>query len=371
MPRATRQGRHSTHQTASHQTASRTRRRVPHPARLRAHGTTPDLPSSGRRAAACRRGFYVRRAWPPALPAPGAIVSRRTFYVRRAWPPAPCRLPARSRRVVPSTCGEPGRRPPAGSGAMPVPRRLPAQEREQFGLLLRRGTLAVADTRGRTGKRSPEERLGDCRVNVAATGDRRGVPELLSGLADRLGDGTPIRRVVLSGLRAPQGPEGRQGTRPCADVLGGDIRARCLAKVGVDVLRAHGPSRPVCLDVLEESWPGSSWQRATTRARRLSRTVTSCRLPPLPRNVNRREAPSTCACRSRSVVSPNDRFRRAYSSLPTRMRVSSISRTTSARTLRRGRPRAARSASTVALIRGRRAAKATIRSYLARSRRVR
>ena len=48
--------------------------------------------------------------------------------------------------------------------------------------------------------------------------------------------------------------------------------------------------------------------------------------------------PDTSAWRPRRVVSPNDRFERAYSSLPTRIRVSSSRRTTAARTFARDRP---------------------------------
>ena len=58
-----------------------------------------------------------------------------------------------------------------------------------------------------------------------------------------------------------------------------------------------------------------------------------------------RASPSTVACRSRSVVSPNERLSRAYSSLPTRISVVSSSRTTAASTFSRGRPGRARSAS--------------------------
>ena len=88
------------------------------------------------------------------------------------------------------------------------------------------------------------------------------------------------------------------------------------------------------------------------RASRRSRMPVSWTLPDLPRNRKRTRLPSIATWRSRRVVSPNERFRRAYSSLPTRMNVSSRRRTTAASTFSRGRPVRARSASTRSRIRG-------------------
>ena len=71
------------------------------------------------------------------------------------------------------------------------------------------------------------------------------------------------------------------------------------------------------------------------------------------------------------VVSPNDLLVRAYSSLPTRIRVVSRSRTTAARTFSRGRPGRARSASVRFRIAGNAEAKAIIRPYFDSSRTIR
>jgi hypothetical protein len=59
---------------------------------------------------------------------------------------------------------------------------------------------------------------------------------------------------------------------------------------------------------------------------------------PLPRHRTRRLEPATMACRLRSVVRPNDRLVRAYSSFPIRRFVTSSRSTTVASTLSLGRP---------------------------------
>lgn len=92
--------------------------------------------------------------------------------------------------------------------------------------------------------------------------------------------------------------------------------------------------------------PGSSWHRRTTVATRRSCSTTSCGVPDFPRKRKRISAPETSACRVRSVVSPNDSPERTYSSLPTRIRVSSSSRTTAATTRSGPRRGERRSAST-------------------------
>ena len=101
---------------------------------------------------------------------------------------------------------------------------------------------------------------------------------------------------------------------------------------------------------------------------RRSRSPTSWRWPDLPLNRKTTAVPSTRAWRSFIVVRPNDRLRRAYSSLPTRMRVSSRSRMTAARTFSRARPRRARSRSHCRRIFGRTRANSSSRSNLASSR---
>src|SRR5439155_622901 len=74
-----------------------------------------------------------------------------------------------------------------------------------------------------------------------------------------------------------------------------------------------------------------------TPAIRRSVTSTSCWRPLLPRKRNRSFEPFTSTCRSCMVVRPNDLFSRAYSSLPTRMRLRSRSCTIVASTFSRGR----------------------------------
>src|ERR1700733_13461128 len=68
----------------------------------------------------------------------------------------------------------------------------------------------------------------------------------------------------------------------------------------------------------------------------------TCGLPLLPRKRKRTELPDTSTWRLRSVVSPYERFLRAYSSLPTRMHVTSRRRTIVASTFSRGTPGHAR-----------------------------
>ena len=124
----------------------------------------------------------------------------------------------------------------------------------------------------------------------------------------------------------------------------------------------------VVIDPLEELLAGRSWQRRTTAASRRSRIPTSCWRPDLPRNRKRTCVPLTVAWRFLSVVSPNDRLSRAYSSLPTRISVVSSSRTTAASTFSRDSPGVARSASQRARTRGRTRAKSMSRSNFALSR---
>src|SRR5882672_11386562 len=66
----------------------------------------------------------------------------------------------------------------------------------------------------------------------------------------------------------------------------------------------------------------------------------ACSTPLLPRNEKWSFAPLISTCRPRSVVRPNERLSRAYSSLPTRISVLSSSITTVARIWRRVRSRA-------------------------------
>ena len=80
----------------------------------------------------------------------------------------------------------------------------------------------------------------------------------------------------------------------------------------------------------------------------------TCRSCPGTRSAARCRRSSTC--RLRSVVSPYERFSRAYSSLPTRISVVSSSRTTVASTFSRGSPGSARSRSTRARMRRQRRA---------------
>jgi DNA topoisomerase IB len=81
--------------------------------------------------------------------------------------------------------------------------------------------------------------------------------------------------------------------------------------------------------------------------------------------------PLIVAWRSRRVVSPNDLLSLAYSSFPTRINVSSSSRTTAPRTFSRGSPRFARSRSARRRILGSALAKAISRAKFSAPRRSR
>ena len=112
-----------------------------------------------------------------------------------------------------------------------------------------------------------------------------------------------------------------------------------VAEVVVDVVGRDVDRLAVLVDVLEQLLAGQVAAAPDDRGEApvaQARPRAAC--PDLPRNRKRIDEPRTDAWRSRSVVSPNERFSRAYSSLPTRISVSSSRRTTAARTFSRGRP---------------------------------
>ena len=147
--------------------------------------------------------------------------------------------------------------------------------------------------------------------------------------------------LALGGAVADLGQrgDGQLGPGPGAEVLGGEILPRDLPQVVVHVARADGLA-----DVHRrrgtgtDPRPGAPGSGCTIRASRRSLSVTVWVLPLLPRNSKRMLDPETSTCRSCSVVRPNERLARAYSSLPMRIPVQSSRRTTVASTFSRGRP---------------------------------
>ena len=148
--------------------------------------------------------------------------------------------------------------------------------------------------------------------------------------------------------RSRPAPGCEHGRAPRTEVLDGEVLAGQFAQVLVHVLRADVPlASPARRGSSNSSSPGRSCSRRTIRASRRSATrtcVVSC--PCLPRNDidapgRRGRLRARCASCSRRT----SRWR-AYSSLPTRISVTSIRCRTAASTFSRGRPRRSRSRST-------------------------
>lgn len=119
---------------------------------------------------------------------------------------------------------------------------------------------------------------------------------------------------------------------------------------------------------VKSSSPGRSRQRLIMRASRASSSRISCSFPVLPRNLSRTREPSSRTCRVRRVVRPKDPLAAAYSSLPTRMPVTSNNETRAASTLRRESSVPSRSLATAFRIAGRARPNVTRRWYFASSR---
>ena len=120
-------------------------------------------------------------------------------------------------------------------------------------------------------------------------------------------------------------------------------------------------AEPVSSRYVKSSSPGRSRQRLIMRASRASSSRIRCSFPVLPRKRSRTREPSTRTCRVRSVVRPKDLLAAAYSSLPTRMPVTSNNETRAASTLRRESSVPRRSVATAFRIAGRARPKATRR----------
>src|SRR5579872_5441052 len=231
------------------------------------------------------------------------------------------------------------------------------QEGQHGGLLggqvMQRARQLLLDAAAeRLQQRAVEVGVDDGRVDVALAADGLGVAQALGHRLDGRDDVVFGLRLRVERRELLEGAGGQDGAGPGAEVLGRELLAGDLVQVLVHVGRADRARLAVPVEVLEQFVAGRSWQRRTTWASWRSVTATSWRTPLLPRKVKRTLAPSTWTWRSRRVVRPKEPFSRAYSSLPTRIRVVSSRRTTVASTLRRGRPGRARSFSTRARICG-------------------
>ena len=146
---------------------------------------------------------------------------------------------------------------------------------------------------------------------------------------------------------------GQDGPGPGAEVLGGELLAGDLAEVVVHVGRVDRVGLAVVVDVLEEFLAGQvaaalddPGEPAVVQVDR----VLDAALAPEPepdRAARRRRRGGRASWSGRTSW-----LTRAYSSLPTRIRVVSSRRTTVASTFSRGRPGRARSASTRVADRG-------------------
>src|SRR5258708_22105539 len=170
-------------------------------------------------------------------------------------------------------------------------------------------------------------------------------------VAEPLGDALRHRRRGALGRlgRVQEGAfeHGEVGRGPGAEILGGDGAAGGLVEIGVDVLRGDAVPRTSGPMYLNSSEPGRSRQFARMRASFGSVTTLWWRMPCLaPKSSSMRPPAATRTWSLRRVVRPKVSFCLAYSGLPTRARLPSISRTTAARTLSRGTPSRVRSVST-------------------------
>ena len=139
-------------------------------------------------------------------------------------------------------------------------------------------------------------------MHVTAASHGGGVAEPLRGRLDGLDELAPRGRRDDRPSPGPQRAKCKHGPGPRPNVLGGEVPARGVAQVRVDVVRGDVCTSPSSSTYWNSSWPGNSWHRLMIAARRRSRRSLSWIAPDFDRKRKLIRLPLTVAWRSRKVV---------------------------------------------------------------------